>query len=250
MTHRFKRQIYYYALTVSLLMSVLLGIVPVALAKYRPPAKPSAPKGTRPNITRGGNCDRSATIGLTTLVPLSHVGQTSSQHPSFFWFMPERQAYPLQFRLFTSNGQPLYRTQLQSQAGIMQFSLPQSQPGLAIGQTYRWQVVLVCDPQAPSRNVVAAAEIEVVKPDAPLQTQLAAAATPQQQSNLYAETGLWYDAIAAALKASETVQNQSPVLDLLGSLASSEAQLLQEWSDRLKQIEAIERQRQEPQPRP
>jgi hypothetical protein len=135
----------------------------------------------------------------------------------------------------------------------MQFSLPQSQPQLAIGQTYRWQVVLVCDPQVPSRNVVAAAEIEVVKPDASLQTQLAAAPTPQQQSNLYAETGLWYDAIAAALKASETAQTQSPVLDLLDSLAASEAQPLKDWSDRLKQIEASERQRQElrqpPQPK-
>ncbi|MBW4491484.1 MAG: hypothetical protein KME12_27380 [Trichocoleus desertorum ATA4-8-CV12] len=54
MNHWLKRRIYYYALTVSLLMSVLLSMAPVALAKYRPPAKPSAPKGTRPNITRGG----------------------------------------------------------------------------------------------------------------------------------------------------------------------------------------------------
>ncbi|MBW4491483.1 MAG: DUF928 domain-containing protein [Trichocoleus desertorum ATA4-8-CV12] len=217
------------------------------------PRQTVSTEGNETQYNAWWRCDRSATIGLTTLVPLSHVGQTSSQHPSFFWFVPERQAYPLQFRLFTSNGQPLYRTQLQSQAGIMQFSLPQSQPQLAIGQTYRWQVVLVCDPQVPSRNVVAAAEIEVVKPDASLQTQLAAAPTPQQQSNLYAETGLWYDAIAAALKASETAQTQSPVLDLLDSLAASEAQPLKDWSDRLKQIEASERQRQElrqpPQPK-
>lgn len=237
----------WHALIASLILTLSIGIAPVALAKYRPPPKPSAPKGTRPWISRGGSCDGNAAGKLTPLVPLSHVGQTSSQRPTFVWFVPDRTPHPLQFRLLKSNGKFLYRTEMQSQPGMMQFSLPQNQPELATGQVYRWQVVLVCDPQVPLSNVVVAAKIEVVKPAASLQTQLAAAPTPQQQSDLYAEAGLWYDAITAALKVSETAQNQSAVLDLLDSLASSEAQPLKDWSDRLRQIEAIERQRQAPQ---
>lgn len=237
-----------HALIASLILTLSISIAPMALAKYRPPKRPSAPKVTRPGASRGG-CDPNTSLGLTPLVPFSHIGQTSSQRPTFTWFVPERAPHPLQFRLFKSNGQPLYRTEIQSQMGIMQVSLPQNQPELTTGQVYRWQVVLVCNPQVPSRNVVAAAEIQVVEPAASLQTQLAVAPTPQQQSDLYAEAGLWYDAITAALKASETAQNQSVVLDLLGSLASSEAQPLKGWSDRLKQIEAIERQRQAPQPK-
>jgi hypothetical protein len=115
-------------------------------------------------------------------------------------------------------------------------------------------VVLVCDPNVPSRNVVAAAEIQVVQPAASLQSQLAAVQTPQQRIDLYAESGLWYDAIAEARKASETSQSQAAVLELLDSLASSEAEPLKDWSDRLRQIRAIEQQRQEqrqpPQPKP
>lgn len=248
-----------HALIASLLLTLSIGIAPVALAKYRPPKNPSAPKERGTNTTRGDSCDRNAAGKLTPLVPLSHIGQTSSSRPTFVWFVPglketsaraDRTLHPLQFRLFTRTGQPLYRTELQSQPGIMQISLPQNQPEFTTGQIYRWQVVLVCDPNAPSRNVVVAAEIEVVKPAASLQTQLAATPTPQQQSDLYAEEGLWYDAIAAALKAPKTAQNQSVVLDLLASLASSEAQPEKEWSDRLKQTEAIERQRQAPQPKP
>ncbi|MBD2019123.1 DUF928 domain-containing protein [Leptolyngbya sp. FACHB-36] len=223
------------AIVATVLLS--LWIAPEALAKYRPPKRPSAPKTTGTNTTRGGSCDPNANSKLTALVPFSHVGQTSSSHPTFAWFVPDRQPYPLQFRLFRSNGQPLYRTTLQSQTGIMQFSLPQTQAGLEIGQSYLWQVVLVCNPAVPLTNWVAAAEIAVVKPDPALQSQLATAQTPQQRSDLYAESGLWYDALAAAYS------NRSAVLALLESLASSEAQPLRDWSDRLRQIEAIERQR-------
>ena len=244
MNHLLKRQPGRYALMMSLMFSVVLWMAPVAAAKYRPPTKPSAPKGTGTNTTRGGSCDRQATIGLTPLVPLSHIGQTTSQHPSFVWFVPDPAPHPLQFRLFTRTGQPLYRVQMQSQAGIMSLALRPNLPPLATGQTYQWQVVLVCDPNVPSRNVVATAEIQVVKPAASLQTQLAAAPTPQQRLDLYAESGLWYDALAEAVNVSQKTQNSTSLLELLDSLAASEAQPLKDWSDRLRQIETIERQRQ------
>jgi hypothetical protein len=111
-------------------------------------------------------------------------------------------------------------------------------------------VVLVCDPNVPSSNVVATAEIQVVAPAASLPTRLAAAQTPQQRIDLYAASGLWYDAIAEAHKASETSQSQAAVLELLDALVSWEAQPLKKWSDGLNQIRAIEQQRQPPQPKP
>jgi Domain of Unknown Function (DUF928) len=248
--HALKRRIIYSAGIASLILSVSLWIPTVALAKYTPPKKPSAPKETGTNTTRGGSCEANSAAALTALVPFSHVGETISGHPTFTWFVPDRTSRPLQFRLFTRSGQALYRTEMQSQPGIMSVALPSNLPQLSIGQSYKWQVVLVCDRNVPSRNVVAAAEIQVVQPAASLQTQLAAAPTPQQRIDLYAGAGLWYDAIAEARKASETSQNQTPVLELLDSLANSEAQPLKEWSDRLRQIRAIEQQRQLPQPKP
>lgn len=250
MTHRLNRRTIYF-ISIASLLSVALWIAPrtlekyrspktpsapkeAAIAKYRPPTKPSAPKETVPRASRGGSCESNASTGLAPLVPLSHVGQTTAQHPTFIWFVSDRTPHPLQFRLYTSTGQQLYKTQMQSQPGTMQFTLPQDQLGLAIGQSYRWQVVLVCNPNVPSTNVVAASNIAVVKPSSTLQTQLAAAQTSQRRLDLYAESGLWYDAIAEASKSS---QSQSAVLDLLNSLATSEAQSSKDWSDRLRQIE-------------
>ncbi len=250
LTHELKRRSVYSAGIASLILSVSLSIAPLAIAKYTPPKKPSAPKETGTNTTRGGSCEANSAAALTALVPFSHVGQTISGHPTFTWFVPDRTSRPLQFRLFSSTGQALYRTEMQSQPGIMSVALPSNLPQLSIGQSYKWQVVLVCEPRVPLRNVVVEAEIQVVQAAVPLQAQLAAAQTPQQRIDLYAEAGLWYDAMAVARKASETSQNQAPVLELLDALAGSEAQPLKDWSDRLKQIRAIEQQRQLPQPKP
>jgi hypothetical protein len=250
MTHGLKRRTVYFTGIASLMLSVSLSIAPVALAKYTPPPNPSKPKETGTNTTRGGSCEGDSSAVLTALVPFSHMGQTISGHPTFTWFVPDRTSRPLQFRLFTRSGQLLYKTEMESQPGIMSVALPSNLSQLSIGQSYQWQVVLVCDPNVPSRNVVAAAEIQVVAPVASLQSQLAAAQTPQQRIDLYAQAGLWYDAIAEARKVSETSQNQAPVLELLDSLAGSEAQPLKDWSDRLKQIRAIEQQRQLPQAKP
>jgi hypothetical protein len=249
LTRELKHLTFYSTGIASFMLSVALSIAPVALAKYTPPKDPSAPKETVTNTTRGGSCEANSTVGLTALVPYSHVGETISGHPTFIWFVPDRTPYPLQFRLFGAAGQPIYRTEIQSQPGIMSFTLPSNLPQLKVGQSYKWQVVLVCDRNVPSRNAVAVAEIRVVGPDASLQAQLAAAGTSQQRIALYAQFGLWYDAIAEARKASETSRNQGPVLELLDDLASSEAQPLKDWSDRLRQIRAIEQQRQPP-PKP
>ena len=250
------------ALVASLLLGWSLWAAPMALAQHRsskkpsapkvtanatryvPPKNPSAPKDTGTNATRDtGSCEANPSSGLTALVPFSHVGQTASQHPTFTWFVPNPAPPLLEVRLFTGIGQLLYKTQMQSQPGIMSISLPIDQSALAIGQSYRWQVVLVCEPGAPERNVVVAADIQVVDGGS-LRTQLAAS-MPQQRIDLYAESGLWYDAIREALKASGTSSNQAAVLELLDALATSETQPLKEWSDRLTQIQTIERQRQD-----
>lgn len=231
-----------YALVASIMLGLPLWTVPEAIAQYRPPKTPSAPKDTGSNTTRGG-CNSNRSAPLTALAPFSHAGQTSSGHPTFAWFMSEISPLPLQFRLFRANGQLLYRTQLQSQLGIVQFSLPQDEPELKAGQMYRWQVVFVCNPNPPLTTSIVLAEIKVVKSNAALQAQLAATQNFQQRIDLYTESGLWYDALAEALKAPSNSQNQS-ALKLLDSLAKLEAQTSKNWSDRLRQIQAIERQRQ------
>ena len=213
MTHGLKRRTIYSAGIASLILSVSFWIAPVALAQYTPPKKPSAPKETGTNTTRDRTCEANSSVRLTALVPFSHVGETISGHPTFTWFVPDRTSRPLQFRLFTRRGQLLYQTDMESQPGIMSVALPPNLPQLSIGQSYQWQVVLLCDRNVPSRNVVATAEIQVVQPAESLQTQLAAASTPQQRIDLYAKAGLWYDAIGSLVNQIEHDPSNSQLLE-------------------------------------
>jgi hypothetical protein len=200
-----------------------LTLAPVALAKYVPPKKTSAPKTTSTTVTRGG-CTDNASGQLAALVPYSHVGLTTAKRPTFAWYVPDRQPYPLEFRLFRLNGQRLYKTQMQSQ------------PDLAPGG-YIWQVVMQCDRSSP---IIVSAAMQVVETSPELERQLAAEPNAQKRTKLYAENGLWYDALAVALKNVGTPENRPLLLDLLNSLSATEAQILKQWSDRILQPSAIQ----------
>ena len=230
-----------YILFASVFLNLLLGLPLIALAKYVPPKQPSAPKDTVPRATRGG-CSADSRGELIALAPLSHVGQTSSKYPTFVWYVPDQERYLLQFRLFDSDGQRLYQTELQSQPGFMQVSLPQNQPALKLGPQYRWQVVLVCDPNSPSQNLAVEAEIKTVELPSGLKKQLVTIQNSEQRSNLYAENGFWYDALSETIKGVRD-REQLSLLELLNSLATSEANNSRDWSDRLKQTVELERQR-------
>ncbi|MCC3470073.1 MAG: DUF928 domain-containing protein [Microcoleus sp. PH2017_06_SFM_O_A] len=102
MTHGLKRRTIYSAGIASLILSVSFWIPIAALAKYTPPPG----------------------------------------HPTFTWFVPDRTSRPLQLRLFTRSGQLLYRTEMESQPGIMSVALPANLPPLSIGQSYQWGVAV------------------------------------------------------------------------------------------------------------
>ena len=64
------------------------------------------------------------------------------------------------------------------------------------GKRYTWFVSLVVDPERRSRDILASATIERVESVEALATTIAQAGSSQAPF-IYAETGLWYDAIAA-----------------------------------------------------
>ena len=67
---------------------------------------------------------------------------------------------------------------------------------LSVGVPYRWSVALVVDPDNRSRDVIAGGVIERIAPPTELRAKLARAGKTRAPY-LYAEAGLWYDALAA-----------------------------------------------------
>lgn len=187
-------------------------------AGYNPPSQPSAPSDNITTTGRRGGCLSAETASLTAIAPLSHVGQTIASHPTFTWFVPDEQSFAIEFYLYqqqASGEQLIYQTNRASTPGMMSLTLPVAESALQVGQRYRWQVILLCNPNSPSSALVANAEVEMTRPSAELEAALANTIDPAARANLLAEFGLWYDAIAAA--------NAEAQINLLTNLSEIEA---------------------------
>ncbi len=200
--------------------SLLLASSQVVFAGYKPP-RGQRPPTTRTTTTGGrGECETNGEASLKVLAPQKHVGQTASTHPTFAWFVPGSKPLPMEFRLYQYNNnaqaepQLQRQFQMQSKYGIMTLALPKNQPGLEVGKRYLWQVSILCDPHQPANNLIAMAEIDVIK----MPAQVSFVRNAHANIDMLAEAGLWYDALGEALKRGQ----KDAVLELINNLATLE----------------------------
>jgi hypothetical protein len=218
-------------LTIILAISGLLAasISPVQAA-FRPPTNSKPIRTRTPTTGIRGGCTSTA-LSLLALAPQTKIGQTTQNRPTVHWYVPDPEPMSMIFVLekLDDEGNPTQIWQappLQSQSGIMAFSLPQNAPALEPGRVYRWQAVLLCNPNSPSSAIIAASEIEVVALSE-LQSALATA-DREQRAALYEEYGIWYDALT------EASPNQQR--SLLNDLIQVEANQDTAYSDQLRKI--------------
>ncbi len=164
---------------------------------------------------------------MVILAPHSYAGQTVSTRPTVSWFIPDEEPVAMELRLYRRASENdfvlLEKLAMTTTPGIMEASLPVTQPELEPGSLYLWEVVVFCNPNRPSSNLLDRADIEVVAPPASLEAAITQAATAQDQADLYAEAGLWYDALAQAARAenAETTTYRHTLLQTLAELESS-----------------------------
>jgi hypothetical protein len=202
-----------YSCLTGCLTCLLMTVTSSAIAEYKKPTQTSAPdsRNTTSAASRGG-CVNKDNTQLTAIAPYSHVGQTTSTHPTFAWFIPDGEYFPLEFHLLenagTSTGTSqakiqakiIYKQNLASSPGMMHLTLPHNQPGLAVGKKYRWQIVMRCTRYLA---VVTTAEMEVAAPTPELQTELSKISGTARRVDVYAKNGFWYDAFEISVKAAE-----------------------------------------------
>jgi hypothetical protein len=95
-------------------------------------------------------------------------------------------------------------------AGVQRVRLADHGVHLAPGVQYQWAVSLVPDPEHRSKDSIAAGSIKRVEATNAVQTKLAQT-NKAGVAAFYAESGLWYDAVAAVSDLiAETPQNPAP----------------------------------------
>jgi hypothetical protein len=167
---------------------------PANMPIYKPPLR-GAPAGRVAGGTRGPN---EKFPYLCLLVP-EHVGLTTNAQPSLYYFVSQSTSCPVEFVLLKKGAvYPLVETRIQSpkQSGIHAIYLSDYGARLKKGIQYRWFVALVPDAQHRSKDVLAAGAIEFIDMPHGLSTELQSASEGEAPS-IYAEAGIWYDALAA-----------------------------------------------------
>ena len=90
-------------LVTSFVLSLSLTVTTTAVAKYNPPPDQRPPGGYTTSSGSRGVCGVSGGTPLTVLAPQKHVGQTTSTHPTFAWFVPDYKPLPMEFILYQYN---------------------------------------------------------------------------------------------------------------------------------------------------
>lgn len=215
-----------------LIFIILLAVTPTMQAEYTPPADSGGNESTGSTSSRGG-CEDGESM-LTLLAPMTHIGQTVSTHPTFVWYVPDSETYSVEFRLFSYDsknfwGSEITMIEILSSQGLMKLSLPKNEPGLEVGQRYIWEIAILCDPNHPSRDVVASNQINVVH-------------KPQSFDGNFAENGFWYDALGEAIESTEKPKLGEVGAKLLKELVNLEEEkwkIIQETPEDEKQCRQL-----------
>jgi hypothetical protein len=242
-------------------LSLTLIVTPAALASYTPGDQKPVPPERRSDGGTTRRSDGGTTRGcsggdmpLTVLASRNYVGRTISRHPTFAWFVPpDSVSKPMEFTIYewVSGGKAkeVRNMSFQSSPGIMKLSpFSENELGLQPRKEYLWQVVIHCDPDNSSGDLVGEASIEIVEMPPPVQSELNKAVNSVEKANIYAEAGLWYDALSEALKLAQASKLGDVGSTLLNDLAHSEApqttpelppeepNVIAKWIENLKQI--------------
>jgi hypothetical protein len=170
-----------------------------------PPPDQGAPGGRSRGGSGRGPCQNYQS--LTALVPVTKGttkdfvwGLTVSEHPTFWFDVPERLTaqVPVEFVLQDTADNYVYKQKFtvpETSAGIVKFSVPSTVPPLEVGKRYNWTFSIYCDPESPSAAVSVRGSVQRVALDPALESQLEAAKTPLERAALYANKGIWHDAL-------------------------------------------------------
>ncbi len=165
----------------------------------KPPLfKPPRVGRPKTRLVGGGSRGTTPMIKLFALTP-EQAGLTAQEQPSLFWYLSQKTPYTIELVVSVDRAkQPLLLTRLRppAQPGIQRVRLTDYDIRLKPGMTYRWFVALIPDLERRSKDLIAGGGVERIPLADAIRTQLDQTEA-QRVPHLYAEAGLWYDALGA-----------------------------------------------------
>lgn len=197
------------------------------LAQYTPPDR-GLPGRREGGGTRGGTECVVGDRTLTAFIPETVFGTTTDASPKLYWYVPEINAPTLEFMLLDEAGNEVYLAEIPSVdgPGIISLEVPAEVMGdtstsrLEENQNYRWFFSIVCNESDRSGDVYTEGWLRRVSLDPMLDEQIKDQPAVTQ-SDLYAQAGIWYDAMDAIAQAQCQQPNDPTVSSQWNSILTS-----------------------------
>ena len=193
--------------------------VPVKLELTLPPR--GAP-GKRKGAGSRNDCPPGEFIAL---VPGTNFGLTTSEGPTFWFYVPYSDNRKLQAEFWLRNKErkDVYKETftLQNTPGIVKITLPETVSPLVTEDLYRWRFSVICNPTDRLYYDFVSGGVERISISSDLEKQLKGK-NPRNRIAVYAQQGLWFDALTALAEL---------------RLANPQDKILaQDWADLLEQV--------------
>ncbi len=170
-------------------LGLFLSFAPAFAQEYQPPSDRGRQQQADAQGSRG-DCNNQV---LHLLIPEDHTPNTIAAHPSFFFYSEFKR---VNFVLSApGRSEPLYEREIMiNTPRVVRVEIPETAPPLEVGQEYVWTVVARC----PSAGeTYARASLRRVELTSELEKALSAARSNQDRAQIFAQHGLWHDALAA-----------------------------------------------------
>jgi len=163
-------------------------------------------------------------INLTGLVPENKMGRTVSDYPTFFFYLPPTKAESAEFILLDPTGNQIYKQTLKVKnlSGVIGISIPSDKnvSPLEVGKKYTWNFTVICEAEDRSADLLEIGTVRRVELSADIRSELEKA-DPRRKTAIYAENGIWQDALSNLAAARRAQPDDAVIKDDWESLLES-----------------------------
>lgn len=202
------------AIVASLSAGVLAQSPPILISQnvnFKPPSV-TAP-GNRQGGTHRGNGACPAGLSITPLVPVSNIGLTNSESPTFFAYVPQTSAQ-IEFTLLTEKeDEVVYETAFKiDKPGIVGVTVPAAgkPQSIEVDKRYVWSFSMICDQNDRSADLVVRGWVKRIEAQPNIPSDLANP-DPMTLVNIYAKNGIWYETVTTLAQ----LRRQTPTDSML-----------------------------------
>ena len=172
---------------------------------FEPPGD-GAPRDTSGAGSRDGAACNPNEPAVKPLMPARNFGLTLSERPTVFTRLGDTSAEQVALVVTNEAGTYYEKAFLPIPADdIAAFTLPDSFTPLAVGENYRWSLVVICQETVQPDDPVLSGWVQRVHSTAELQP----ASQPLAQAQWYAENGYWYDFIAVLREEIQALEREN-----------------------------------------